>query len=98
MVMGTQKTTFLRCPVCGGDLVGAKDSRPGTIHGLPVIKRLRLCHGCGTKQTTIEIPREHLIGLATHLRTVKLAEISAMQAQMAKAAADLAALDGGSAP
>ena len=42
----------MRCPFCGDTSSQVKDSRPAEDHG--VIRRRRLCPGCGARFTTFE--------------------------------------------
>lgn len=42
----------MRCPFCGGDDTGVKDSRPADDGS--AIRRRRFCGGCGQRFTTIE--------------------------------------------
>jgi len=42
----------VRCPFCGGDDTGVKDSRPADDGS--AIRRRRFCGGCGQRFTTIE--------------------------------------------
>ena len=42
----------MRCPFCGGDDTGVKDSRPADDGS--AIRRRRFCGGCGQRFTTVE--------------------------------------------
>lgn len=56
---GKEKSTFLVCPDCGGDLNRCVDSRPSqaeaSLRGVPLIHRRRPCNQCGRKHSTFEL-------------------------------------------
>lgn len=49
----------MTCPECHGHLT-VKDSRPSTLHALPVIRRRRHCDSCKGRFTTYELTLDHL--------------------------------------
>ena len=54
--MISKKLETILCPECGSGKVGVRDSRPYEINGIKVVRRRRLCHGCGGRFTTVEAP------------------------------------------